>query len=121
VFIELPKFKAKNYPEKKLQVLWLRFMAELNDQARQVPPEWLEVPEIKQAVELADYDRYWDAISIEKTLVGDALAEGIEKGIAMGEKKIKAALAGKSLIKDLSVEEVATLTDLSLKAGLKRR
>ena len=27
VFVELPKFKAKNLTEKKMQILWLRFLA----------------------------------------------------------------------------------------------
>ena len=61
VFIELPKFKAKNYQEKKLQVLWLRFMSELNEKTNQVPAEWLEVPEIKQALDLAEEAAYTPA------------------------------------------------------------
>jgi predicted transposase/invertase (TIGR01784 family) len=125
VFIELPKFKAKNFRDKKLQVLWLRFMSELNEKANQVPSEWLEVPEIKQALDLAEeaaytpselaaYDRYWDAISIEKTLVGDAHESGIKKGEAIGEQKAKYAMAYKLLIKGLSLEEIASLTELSV-------
>jgi len=30
VFVELPKFKANSMSERKLQVLWLRFMSELD-------------------------------------------------------------------------------------------
>ncbi len=133
VFIELPKFKAKNFPEKKLQVLWLRFMAELNEKANRVPTEWLEVAEIKQALDLAEeaaytprelaaYDQYWDAISIEKTLVGDSyrsgqengIAIGLQKGEAIGEQRAKQALARKLLVNGMSVEEIATLTELSM-------
>lgn len=102
IFIELPKFRAKNYREKKLQVLWLRFISELNEKVNHVPAEWLEVPEIKQALDLAEeaaytpaelsaYDKYWDAVSIEKTLVNDAktLGEsiGFKKGEAIGLEK----------------------------------
>lgn len=129
IFIELPKFRAKNYQEKKLQVLWLRFMAELNEKVNQVPVELLEVPEIKQAVELAeeatytpaeleDYDRYWDAISIEKTLVNDAIRRGEERGIAIGEAKgtheTQQALVRKLMAKGLTVEEIVDLMDLSI-------
>jgi predicted transposase/invertase (TIGR01784 family) len=100
VFIELPKFKAKHFRQKKLQVLWLRFMAELNDKMKQLPSEWLDVSEIREAAalaeeaayntsELAAYDQYWDAISIEKTLVSEAHQEGLEKGEAIGIKKGK--------------------------------
>jgi predicted transposase/invertase (TIGR01784 family) len=141
VFIELPKFKAKHIREKKLQILWLRFMAELDEKAKQVPEEWLEVPEIKQAVDLAEeaaytpeelaaYDRYWDAISVEKTLVGDAKEEGIaiglekgeqiglEKGeqigLEKGEQNTKHKFARKLLAEGLSAEKIAVLTELPL-------
>ena len=129
VFVELPKFKAKNFQDKKLQVLWLRFMSELNDKINQVPAEWMDVPEIKQAVDLAEeaaytpaelaaYDKYWDAVSTEKTLLSGAREEGREEGITIGlekgEMKAKHALARKLLLKGLSLEEVASLTELSL-------
>src|SRR5580700_534993 len=54
VFVELPKFKAQRYSDKKLQILWLRFMAELNEKSNQAPSELLQVPEIKQALDLAE-------------------------------------------------------------------
>ncbi len=50
IFLELPKFQTSTILEKKLQVLWLRFMSELNQDTRTVPEEWLSVPEIKEAV-----------------------------------------------------------------------
>ncbi len=117
VFIELPKFKAKNFREKKLQVLWLQFMSELNEKSNQVPKEWLDVPEIKEALnlaeeaaytrgELASYDQYWDAISVEKTLVGEARDEA--------EKRTKLVIAKKLFAKGYPLEEIAVLTDLKL-------
>ena len=54
------------------------------------------VPDIKEALdlaeeaalhppqELASYDKYWDAISIEKTLLGEAREEGILIGETQG-------------------------------------
>lgn len=121
VFVELPKFKAKHFREKKLQVLWLRFMSELNEKSNQVPAEWLEVPEIKEAValaeeaaytpsELAAYDSYWDAISIGKTLLSDERESGKEEG----RTEEKYALARKLIVKGLSLQEIAALTELSL-------
>ena len=117
VFIELPKFKAKNFPERKLQILWLRFMAELNEKSNQVPSEWLTVPEIKQALDLAEeaaytpeelaaYDQYWDAISIEKSLVADARQQG--------EKQAKLTMAKKLLSKGYPLEEIVSLTETEL-------
>jgi predicted transposase/invertase (TIGR01784 family) len=125
VFIELPKFKAKRYSDKKLQILWLRFMSELNEKSNQAPIEWLTVPEIKQALDLAEeaaytpaelaaYDKYWDAVSIEKTLLGDAREKGRVEGMEIGINDTKRAFALKLLQKGLSVAEVADLTELSI-------
>ncbi len=121
VFIELPKFKAKNFREKRLQVLWLRFISELNEKTHQAPEEWLETPEIKEALDLAEeaaytpeeleaYDKYWDSISIEKTLVGEAEIRGEMKGA----KKAKELIAEKLLAKGDSLEEISALTGLAI-------
>jgi predicted transposase/invertase (TIGR01784 family) len=133
VFIELPKFKAKNFPERKLQVLWLRFMSELDEKTKSIPAEWLAVPEIKQAVELteeaaytenelAGYDKYWDAVSIEKTLLTDHYRKGVkegrqegkQEGILEGILENKRAVVQQLLAKGLSVEEIASLMPWSL-------
>ena len=36
VFIELPKFKPQTITEKKMQVLWLRFLTEINDEIAEI-------------------------------------------------------------------------------------
>ncbi|MBX9744558.1 MAG: Rpn family recombination-promoting nuclease/putative transposase [Chlamydiales bacterium] len=101
VFIELPKFKPANKTEKYLQVLWLRFLSELDEATRTVPPEFLTVPEIREACalseeaaytkeELEGYNKYWDAISTAKTLAQGNLEEGIVKGRAEGRAEGKA-------------------------------
>lgn len=57
----------------------------------------LDVPEIKQAIELAKesyytkgeletYDKYWDTIRTEKTFIADAEAKGQEIGLAKGQE-----------------------------------
>ena len=98
VFIELPKFKPYNYSEKKMQVLWLRFLTEISEQTRQAPQELLDNPEVNKALaeveesaftdaELEGYDKFWDSIRVECTLVNSALRrykEGMEKGFAEG-------------------------------------
>ncbi len=109
VFIELPKFKAKKFTDKKLKVLWLRFLSEINDLQEWISPDFLDVPEIKEATdlilesgltkgELETYDRYWDIISTEKTFLIDAYDKGIEQGIEQERKfsdnKIKAEKLG---------------------------
>jgi predicted transposase/invertase (TIGR01784 family) len=86
IFVELPKFKATTNWEKKLGILWLRFLNEI-DTMTEIPHEFMDVPEISKAIELtqeasftkeelAQYDGYWDQVSIEKTIKSDARAEG---------------------------------------------
>lgn len=102
IFIELPKFHPHNYTEKKMQALWLRFLTEINEQTREVPAELLSEPELKKAVnaleesaftdaQLAGYEKFWDIISVEKTLYSSAerrgMAKGMEKGMAKGMEK----------------------------------
>ena len=98
VFIELPKFKAKNITEKKLQVLWLRFLTEIEDKSENPHPDLMDNPEVRKAIEclresaftveeLEVYDRYWDSVSSEKTLVSDAHDSGVEKGHKEGHQE----------------------------------
>ena len=92
LLIELPKFKAESIIEKKMQVLWLRFLSELNEDTTEVPKELLAVPEIEKAIELSEeaaytpaeleaYDKYWDGVRVQRSYVHDAEKKGIEKGI----------------------------------------
>ena len=82
VFVELPKFKAKNFTEKKMEVLWLRFLTEIGEDTRQAPQDLLDTPETSEALEIIEesaysdaemlaYDKFWDRASREKTLKGD--------------------------------------------------
>lgn len=87
IFIELPKFPVTSPVEKQLRLLWLRFMREINQETQQAPEELLAVPEISQALELAEeaaytpdelraYGKYWDLVSTEKTLLSGRYQEG---------------------------------------------
>jgi predicted transposase/invertase (TIGR01784 family) len=121
VFVELPKFKAQNLTEKKLQVLWLRYLTEIEGEIEQPPADLLEVPEIREALEhiqvsaftkaeLDTYDKYWDSIRSERTLLEEAEQAGLEKGVAIyqdwqsGMPKAEIALKH-----GLSVEQVEKL------------
>jgi predicted transposase/invertase (TIGR01784 family) len=79
IFVELKKFKPQTFSEKKMQVLWLRFLTEINDETREVPAELLENAEVSEALEIVEraafddgemraYDKFWDNVSIQKTL-----------------------------------------------------
>ncbi len=102
IFIELLKFPAHSPETKKLRLLWLRFMREINDKTQDIDAALLAVPEIKEAVqltreaaynlgELNAYDAYWDAVSREKTLLSGwhtkGLQEGERKGIQKGREE----------------------------------
>ena len=104
IFVELPKFTPHTYSEKKMQVLWLRYLTEINEQTREVPEELMANPEVKKAVnalevsaftdaQLAGYEKFWDIISTEKTLYNSAerkgMAAGIAQGIAQGKEECK--------------------------------
>jgi hypothetical protein len=91
MFVEIPKFKPANYNEKRLQVLWLRYLSEIKNATETISPELFEVQEIREAIELlqesaysksemATYNKYWDSISVERTLLGDSYAEGKIEG-----------------------------------------
>lgn len=95
IFVELPKFTPHNYAEKKMQVLWLRYLTEINENTRKVPEELLSNPEISKALneleesafteeQLAGYEHFWDGISVEKTIYNSAIRKGLAEGKAEG-------------------------------------
>ena len=120
-FIELPKFTPHTFLEKRMSVLWLRFLTEIDSDTKEVPADLLESPEISKALEevkvssftdaeLRTYDKFWDTIRTEKTLLKDKYEKGMEKG-AIDEK---IATAQRLLAMGLSVDQVATATQLTL-------
>lgn len=98
IFVELPKFRARNYGEKRMQVLWLRYLTEINEKTREVAPELLADPAIQKALsqveesafteaQLRGYDRYWDSVSTLRTLHSSAKEEGMKEGLQEGLKQ----------------------------------
>lgn len=89
IFLELPKFNPKTIEDKKIGVLWLRFLREA-DKLQEIPEEFKDSPEIIKAMELAQesayteaelvaYDEYIDAYMVQNTRVEDAKEEGREE------------------------------------------
>ena len=73
-------------------------LTEINEHTREVPPELLANPEVKKAVnaveesafteaQLLGYEKFWDIISVEKTLYNSAIRKGMAKGMAKGIKE----------------------------------
>lgn len=136
IFVELPKFKPQTFSEKKMHVLWLRFLTEVDEKTRTVPQELMDVPEINKAVgqleesafndaQLLGYDMFWDAVRVEKTLVSDALnkglrqgleqgrEQGLEQGLEQGRAEERVELARKFKNSGISVDIIAMNTGLS--------
>ena len=137
VFVELPKFKINTPEAKKLKVLWLRFMRELNEQTKEVDPALLAISEIKEAIHLAEeagytpaelneYEAYWKQVSSEKTLQIEATekgrAEGMKQGIEQGreegreEGRVAALNEAAKKMKDegMTLSLIAKLTGISV-------
>lgn len=94
IFIELPKFPVVSQEEKKLRLLWLRFLREINENTEKVDEALLSIPEIAEAVKLSEqaafnkgemqaYEDYWNAVSTEKTLLAGRYNEGVTEGEAL--------------------------------------
>lgn len=97
-FIELPKFTPHTMTEKRMAVLWLRFLTEIKDGVETVPAELRENPEISKALdeleessyskaELAAYDKFWDIVSTEITLINGKTRAAMKEGYAKGWEK----------------------------------
>ena len=98
VFVELPKFTPHTMNEKKMQVLWLRYLTEIDGYMETVPQELLDIPEINKAMEVVEesaytpeqllgYDKFWDIIRTENTLYSSGVRQGLEKGMEQGLEK----------------------------------
>ena len=105
-FVELPKFKPRTIEEKKMAVLWLKFLTEIDENTEDAPKELLDNPDTNKALqevqtmaytkdELAAYEDFWDRMGADRLLFVDTARinfaqgreEGLEEGIAKGREK----------------------------------
>ena len=123
-FIELPKFTPHSIDNKRMMVLWLRFLTEINEETKEVPADLLDEPEIGQAikelevfdfteVELRVYDKFWDSVRVEKTLQYDSYQQGMEKGIEKGMNQRSLEIARNLLSLGLPVAQITQATGLT--------
>lgn len=132
VFVELPKFTPHTFSEKKMQVLWLRFMTEIDEKTETVSPDLLANPLVEKAIsivresaftraQLEAYDRFWDAIRVEKALINEGIRRGMEKGVKQGieqgrvegERQRALAIAHNLRLAGMSLSGIARMTGLS--------
>ena len=101
IFVELPKFNPHTFSEKKMQVLWLRYLTEINSSTEVIPEDLLANPEVSKAVtelkessfsdaQLLGYEKFWDMINVEKMIYRAAENKGLAAGEAKGLAKGKA-------------------------------
>lgn len=127
-FIELPKFQPHTMNEKRMTILWLRFLTEINDKTKDVPAELLENPDISKALEevkisafteseLRAYDKFWDIVSSEKTLLSgsykDGVENGIKQGVELGEAKKAEQIAKNLLSLHVPIDTIIQATGLA--------
>ena len=107
ILIELPKFKPEKWADRKMAMLWLKFLKE------ELADELFANAEISKALticeqgafsddELEMYDKYWDIIRVENTLVEDALLKGKKEG------KEEVVINGIKI--GLSIEQIQLIT-----------
>ena len=123
VFVELPKFKPQTIKERKMAVLWLRFLTEVNRGTSEIPVELLENSETSKALkileksaysdaELRAYEYYWDAVYNERGAIRHGYKQGLERGHAEDARRMKADNMPVELIAKytgLTPEEIAVL------------
>ena len=123
VFVELPKFTPHTMGEKRMQVLWLRYLTEIDGYMETVPQELLDIPEINKAMEVVEesaytpeqllgYDKFWDIIRTENTLYSSGVRQGRAEGIrqtALNLKSMGLGIADIQKATGLSEEEIRDL------------
>ena len=124
VYVELPKFKPKTIAEKKMAVLWLRFLTEINLTTENAPAELLENELTKKALSIVErsamseaqlntYEKYWIDLTDEEGIALARYNRGVKDGMAQGEQ-IKAMSVARNLkLMNLSVADIAKATGLT--------
>ena len=130
VLVELPKFKAKNLTEKKMQVLWLRFLTEIGEATKEAPQDLVDNPHVNEALEIVEesalndaeraaYDGFWDLVSREATKEADwkrakeklAKLENVEAERDAAKERLRQTIFNLKEV-GMSVEQVSKVTGL---------
>ena len=105
VFVELKKFTPQTWPERKMAVLWLRFLTEIDGKTRHAPPELEENPEVRKALEMVEVA----ALTPEERAKYDGFQDCLcrETRRANAEKKLEDAEKELARIPELQAERDA--------------
>jgi predicted transposase/invertase (TIGR01784 family) len=125
VLVELTdKFRPETITDRKLMVLWLRFLKETGEKMRELPPEMQENEFIRQAAQLCElgaftpeelyaYEKYWDIIRTENSLREGTRRDALAEGLAQGAKKERENVVINSHKVGLPIETISTITGLT--------
>ena len=106
-----------NHPKRLISLLnALQSLSEeeLIQQQQYLPTvEELEISGFTET-ELRAYDKFWDSVSVERTLLDDRYQKGKEEGKAEGKHEANTETAQRLLAMGLSAEEVSKATQLPL-------
>lgn len=133
VFVELPKFKPQSIAEKKMAVLWLRFLTEIAEDTVEAPVELLENRDTSKALSIVEksamtegqlyaYERFWLAVTDERILreaatkkgYNEGWEKGMEKGMEKGEMNERLKNAKNLKENGVAVEIIAKSIGLSV-------
>lgn len=125
VYIELPKFKPKTIAEKKMAVLWLRFLTEINLSTETAPAELLENELTCKALSIVErsamseaqlntYEKYWINLTDEEGIALARYNRGVKDGMAQGEQKKAMSVARNLKLMNLPIADIATATGLAV-------
>lgn len=129
VFVELPKFKPSSWEDRRMAVLWLRFLTEIDEHTKSAPSELAADALVAKALmlveesaysdaELLAIDKYWDQISRERTAVNAAERKGRAEGIAIGEERGRQKAYAEKLVSARNLKALRTLTNAEIACAL---
>ena len=128
VFVELPKFQPKSIAEKKMTVLWLRFLTEIGENTQEAPAELLENDLTRKALSIVEksamteaqlyaYEKFMMSIVDERVILEgfykEGMEKGMEKGMAQGKDEANRENACRMKANGMAVDLIVKYTGLS--------
>ena len=119
--MELPKFRPEAIASDRMRKLWLQFLTETGGETPAAGSELLDEQATREALEcvaesgfsraeLDAYDRYWDSIRCEVTLVDGSFNKGLLEGELKGKLEMATALKKAGLLPGEQIAGVSGLT-----------
>ena len=123
VFVELPKFKPKTIAERKMSVLWLRFLTEISGNTEDAPAELLENELTSKALSIVEksamseaqlyaYEKFWMGITDEKGFLEARYNKGRAEGRAEGKEEANRDNARKMKELGMAADVISQVTGL---------